>query len=172
MVDFCFCPIMEKVMRKKIYNNNRPSGLAGQSLVSIQIGWAKFDLYPIAKGVELPVVGVVITDRPPPEPPPWRAGKSRVWKHLFNFTVCLHFSFLYQTVYCSVGYFYYCKTLALGMGDESSAVTIIGSIMPNFGSASYIALSKVINSESGPRADGCLWCFCYFSSFLNAVILI
>ncbi|CAH9143929.1 unnamed protein product [Cuscuta epithymum] len=116
MFDFRFCSIMEKVMRKKIYNNNRPSGLAGQSLISIQKCWAKFDLYPIAKGAELPVVGVVITDRPPPELPLWRAGKSRVWKHLFNFTVSLRFSFLYQTVYCSVDYFYYCKTLALGLG--------------------------------------------------------
>ncbi|CAH9094042.1 unnamed protein product [Cuscuta epithymum] len=31
----------------------------------------------------------VLPDRPPPEPPPWSAGASRVWKHLFNFTFCL-----------------------------------------------------------------------------------
>ncbi|CAH9061978.1 unnamed protein product [Cuscuta epithymum] len=35
----------------------------------------------------------VLLDRPPPEPPPWSAVESRIWKHLFNFTVCLRYIF-------------------------------------------------------------------------------
>ncbi|CAH9080810.1 unnamed protein product, partial [Cuscuta epithymum] len=100
------------------------------------------DLDATEKRAEFPVVGVVITDRPPPEPPPWNAGESRVWKHLFNFTVCLRFIFHDHTVYFSIDFFYYCKTFTLGVGDESYAVTVIGSIMPNLRSTSYIALSE------------------------------
>ncbi|CAH9145999.1 unnamed protein product, partial [Cuscuta epithymum] len=108
----------------------------------------------IEKRAEFLVMGVVLTDRkeatvlpdrpppppppPPTEPPPWSTGEARVWKHPFIFIVCLCFTFHDQTAYFSVDYLYHCKTFALGVGDESSAVTIIGSIMPNLGSASYI----------------------------------
>ncbi|CAH9130122.1 unnamed protein product [Cuscuta epithymum] len=47
----------------------------------------------------------VLLDRPPLDPPLWSAEETRVWKHLFNFTLCLRFIFQDQTVYFSVGYF-------------------------------------------------------------------
>ncbi|CAH9122062.1 unnamed protein product [Cuscuta epithymum] len=88
------------------------------------------------------------------------------------FIIVLHFKFHVKTISFGFCYVWICKTLALGLGDESSVVTIVGSIMPSLGSASYIIFPKVINSESGPRADGYWWCFCYFRPFLNALILI
>ncbi|CAH9139606.1 unnamed protein product [Cuscuta epithymum] len=114
----------------------------------------------------------VLLDRPPPEPPPWSAGESRVWKHHFNFTVCLRYIFHYQAVYFSVGYFYYYKTLALGLSEVWSTSIVYSSGLPINGSTSYIACLKVINSKSGSRVDGCLWFLTYFIPFLNANALI
>ncbi|CAH9099545.1 unnamed protein product, partial [Cuscuta epithymum] len=76
----------------------------------------------------------ILLDRPPPELPSWSAREFRVWKQYFNFIVCLLFIFHYQTVYFFVGYFYCCKTLALGFGDGRFALTVVGSFMPNIGS--------------------------------------
>ncbi|CAH9062319.1 unnamed protein product [Cuscuta epithymum] len=64
----------------------------------------------------------------PPEPPPWSAGESRVWKQYFNFIICLLFNFHGQTVLFYFYCFFCCKTLALGLGGGSSAVTVIGFI--------------------------------------------
>ncbi|CAH9072924.1 unnamed protein product [Cuscuta epithymum] len=72
----------------------------------------------------------ILLDCPPPVLSQWSAGESRVWKQLFNFTVCLRFSFHDQTVYFFVGYFYCCKTLALGLSDGRSVLTVVGSFMP------------------------------------------
>ncbi|CAH9142567.1 unnamed protein product [Cuscuta epithymum] len=90
----------------------------------------------------------------------------------FYFIVVLHFNFHVETVVFCFYFIWFCKTFASGLGDESSAVTVNSSIMPILRSASYIVLSNVINSESDPRTHSYLWCFCYFSPFLNAVILI
>ncbi|CAH9081702.1 unnamed protein product [Cuscuta epithymum] len=112
----------------------------------------------------------VLLDRPPPEPPPWRKGEFRVWKQYFDFIVYLLFNFHGHTVLFYFYFFLCCKTLALGLGDDRSTVIVIGFMLSKLGLASYIASSKVINSESRPRADGYMWSFCYLVPLLNVVI--
>ncbi|CAH9053099.1 unnamed protein product [Cuscuta epithymum] len=114
----------------------------------------------------------VLLDRPPLELPSWSAREFRVWKQYFNFIICLLFNFHGQTVLFYFYFFLCYKTLALGLGDERSTLIIIGFMLPKLGLASYIDLSKVINSESRPRADGYMWSFCYPIPLLNAILLI
>ncbi|CAH9117890.1 unnamed protein product [Cuscuta epithymum] len=102
-------------------------------------------------------IGVVPMVRPPPEPPP-RADRRDLE---FDYLSFLHFNFQVKTFVFCCYFILCCKTLALGLENERSTVIIIGYMLPNLGLASYIALSKVINSESRPRADGYMWFFCY-----------
>ncbi|CAH9137788.1 unnamed protein product [Cuscuta epithymum] len=119
-------------------------------------------------------IGVVPILRPPPEPPPWFEQNARVRE---SFPFSYYFFAIWSRVYVKIVSFgfcfvWICKTLALGLGNERSTVIIIGCMLPNLGLASYIALPKVINSESRPRADGYMWFFCYHVPLLNAILLI
>ncbi|CAH9075663.1 unnamed protein product [Cuscuta epithymum] len=104
--------------------------------------------------------------RPPPEPPP------RVDLRALEFASDLpfrHFNFQVKTFVFCCYFILCCKTLALGLGDGKSAVTVIGSKLPNFGLASYTAFLQVVNSQSRPRADGYMWFFSAFVPLLNAI---
>ncbi|CAH9083169.1 unnamed protein product [Cuscuta epithymum] len=112
--------------------------------------------------------------RLPPEPPPWSARKSRVWKKMdefvFNFILLdLCFSVeLFVVWFCFVLCFCFPpvgKTLILDMGDERNMVTVFGFLFPNFGSANFIAAA--INSESGSRDNGCQISFCLLTHTLK-----
>ncbi|CAH9072338.1 unnamed protein product [Cuscuta epithymum] len=113
----------------------------------------------------------VLLDCPPPEPPPWSVGESRVWRQYFNFIICLLFNFHGQTVLFYFYCFLCCKTLALRWGEKESAVTVISSKLPNFGLASYTAFLQVVSSQSRPRPDGYLWFFSSSIPLLNAIFM-
>ncbi|CAH9097009.1 unnamed protein product [Cuscuta epithymum] len=113
-------------------------------------------------------IGVVPMVWPPQEPPP-RVDRRNLE---FAYLSFLHFNFQVKTFVFCCYFILCCRTLALGLGNERSTVIIIGCMLPNLGLASYIALSKVINSESRPRADGYMWFFCYHVPLLNAILLI
>ncbi|CAH9078821.1 unnamed protein product [Cuscuta epithymum] len=106
--------------------------------------------------------------RPPPEPPPWRNSATRVWTSISISTESIVFCFYFISIVFCCLFILCCKTFALGLGDERSVVIVVILNMPKLGLASYIALSKVINSESRPRAYGYMWSFCYFNPFLSA----
>ncbi|CAH9137717.1 unnamed protein product [Cuscuta epithymum] len=76
--------------------------------------------------VDVEVVADERQARPPPEPPPWSASKSRVWKKMSVFyfnSVFIQFVFFCRIVCCLVLFWYLifrlfpvCKTLILDMG--------------------------------------------------------
>ncbi|CAH9129732.1 unnamed protein product [Cuscuta epithymum] len=92
--------------------------------------------------------------RPPPKPPPWRNSATRVWTSISISAESIVFCFYFISIVFCCLFILCCKTFALGLGDERPAVIVVVLNMPNFGLASYIALLKVINSESRPQADG------------------
>ncbi|CAH9059783.1 unnamed protein product, partial [Cuscuta europaea] len=114
--------------------------------------------------------------RPPPEPPPWSASKSRVWKKMgelyFN---CILFSLCFSVelhVVFDVFFFPSREILKFRLGDEKSGLPVIGSVMPITGSANVIACTEVIDSLSGSRSDGRHKAFYRFvySFFLDCII--
>ncbi|CAH9078498.1 unnamed protein product [Cuscuta europaea] len=89
--------------------------------------------------------------------------------HSYVFMFVFYFD---QTVFIFVVYVYFRQTLALGLGDEGSLLTALGSFRPITGSANHIAFHMVIGSKSGSRVGGWKWTFYLFVPFLNAVISI
>ncbi|CAH9070152.1 unnamed protein product [Cuscuta epithymum] len=116
--------------------------------------------------------------RPPPEPPPWSASKSRVIVWFGNlgqriYFICFIFSFS-DYLFCCVPSFGFdipvCKTLILDVGDERNTVTVFDFRFPNYGSTNYIVSQEVINSESGSRDNGCQISFCRLTHTLNYLL--
>ncbi|CAH9117390.1 unnamed protein product [Cuscuta europaea] len=96
--------------------------------------------------------------RPPPEPRPWSASKSRVWKKMgelyFN---CILFSLCFSVelhVVLDMFFFPSREILKFRLDAEKSGFSVIGSVMPITGSTNVIASTEVIDSQSGSRADG------------------
>ncbi|CAH9073909.1 unnamed protein product, partial [Cuscuta epithymum] len=90
--------------------------------------------------------------RPPLEPPPWSASKSRVLKKIYFIGFVCSFSDCYVCLaICFLFIVPVCKTLVLDVGDEGNLVTELGLLFPDYGSAYYIATT--INSEYGLRDD-------------------
>ncbi|CAH9069187.1 unnamed protein product [Cuscuta epithymum] len=88
------------------------------------------------------------------------------------FFLCLRFYFHGLSVLFCFYSFAYCETLALGLEVERSAVGVVSFNLPKFGLASYIALFKVISSESRPWADGYMRPFHVLVLLLIAILMI
>ncbi|CAH9146814.1 unnamed protein product [Cuscuta epithymum] len=97
--------------------------------------------------------------RPPPKPPPEVEHYCfSVWcVFLVSDSSCFSLRFVY--------FFVDCKTICLDLevGDDLTMITVTGSVVPTFGSASYI--TEVVDSDSGSRDGGFLKLFCLFSCY-------
>ncbi|CAH9093279.1 unnamed protein product [Cuscuta europaea] len=113
--------------------------------------------------------------RPPPEPPPWSARESKVWKKINEICLdsvlfCLCFSFELHVV-SSVFLFPSRKILEFRSGDEKSGLPVIGSV-PITESTNFISSTEVIDSKSESRADDKQKDFYHFVScfFSNCIV--
>ncbi|CAH9109321.1 unnamed protein product [Cuscuta epithymum] len=94
--------------------------------------------------------------RPPPEPPPRVERGARFQEIYFACFVFFMFCFYLECYVFCFTFLLCCKTFALRLGDERSAVIVVDLIMSKLGSTSYIALLKVINSDRVCSKDGWL----------------
>ncbi|CAH9050994.1 unnamed protein product [Cuscuta epithymum] len=147
--------------------------------VSMDYGFIRAIIIGIKKmPVEIVVVGLQgmfqdewLMIRPPLEPPPRMMYET--WIRLLCQFILLTFVLIHgQSIMFCFYSFFCCKTLALGLGVERFTVIAVSFNFPKLGLASYIALSKVINSESRPRADDYMWSFHVLVPLLNTILMI
>ncbi|CAH9088847.1 unnamed protein product, partial [Cuscuta epithymum] len=88
--------------------------------------------------------------RPPPEPPPWSASESRVWKKMKNYVLILFYSVCVFHLNCMLFWtcsYFLAEILEFKSSDDKSGLPVVGSVKPITGLANIIASTKVIDNR-------------------------